>query len=186
MTAFDRALAVVLRHEGGFSADPRDAGNWTGGRQGVGKLRGTNMGISAAAFPDVNIEWLTPADAASIYRSRYWSKINGDNLPDPVNLVTFDCAVNCGVDRAAKILQGAAGAGQDGVIGPATILRVCDHDPYDLAAECVARRMQFMASLPAWPTWARGWSRRLVAVAALAARPSPPPGFFNLAAEAPR
>ena len=179
-TAFDRALEMVLRFEGGLSLDPNDRGNWVSGRIGVGELRGTNCGISAAAFPDLDIQKLTRADIRVAYKLHYWNKVSGDLLPDPVNMVAFDAAVNCGVSRAAKWLQGAVGAAQDGIIGPLTLMRVCDHDPYDLAVEHLARRFQFMAGLPTWSRYGRGWSRRLVTVAALAARPVPAPPLFDL------
>lgn len=51
----ERAYAVVLGYEGGFTQDPRDPGNWTGGRIGHGQLRGTQHGISAAAYPNLDI-----------------------------------------------------------------------------------------------------------------------------------
>ena len=38
-TVFDR----LIGHEGGWSDDPRDPGNWTGGRPNVGQLKGTNF-----------------------------------------------------------------------------------------------------------------------------------------------
>lgn len=50
-SVFERACAVVFSHEGGFTNDPRDPGNWTGGQIGHGQLRETQHGISAAAYP---------------------------------------------------------------------------------------------------------------------------------------
>ena len=52
---FDAAFARLLGNEGGFDDDARDRGNWTGGRIGVGELKGTKYGVSAAAFPDLDI-----------------------------------------------------------------------------------------------------------------------------------
>ena len=59
--AFERAFAVVLGHEGGYTADPADPGNWTGGAPGRGECRGTNWGISAASYPYLPIRALTRA-----------------------------------------------------------------------------------------------------------------------------
>ena len=35
--------------------------------------------------------------AKAIYRSEYWDKIGGDNLPDKIDAIAFDSAVNAGV-----------------------------------------------------------------------------------------
>ncbi|RYC28946.1 hypothetical protein D3273_26555 [Lichenibacterium minor] len=49
---FRRAvLPFTLHHEGGSSVDPRDPGNWTGGKRGRGKLVGTKYGIPASSHP---------------------------------------------------------------------------------------------------------------------------------------
>jgi hypothetical protein len=45
---FDRAFEETIGLEGGFSRNPDDNGNWTGGRRGLGELKGTKYGISAA------------------------------------------------------------------------------------------------------------------------------------------
>lgn len=44
---FDVVFERLMPHEGGFQCDPKDRGNWTGGRVGVGELKGTNRGIAA-------------------------------------------------------------------------------------------------------------------------------------------
>ena len=48
---FTSCLGFTLGCEGGFTVNPRDRGNWTGGEIGVGKFNGTNFGLSAAAYP---------------------------------------------------------------------------------------------------------------------------------------
>ena len=35
--AFNKAFENVIGVEGGFSDDPKDPGNWTGGKEGSGK-----------------------------------------------------------------------------------------------------------------------------------------------------
>jgi len=73
-SAFNSAVQIVLRDEGGYTADPRDAGNWTGGRVGAGALKGTNFGISAAQYPNLDIEGLTRDEAIEIWRRNWWEK----------------------------------------------------------------------------------------------------------------
>jgi hypothetical protein len=46
----DRILEGPIAHEGGYSNDPDDPGNWTGGKVGVGRLLGTKFGIAAKGY----------------------------------------------------------------------------------------------------------------------------------------
>lgn len=168
MASFDICVSFTLAQEGGLSTDPEDRGNWTGGAVGKGTCKGTRFGISAAAYPDLDIGTLTEDGARAIYRRDYWAPIAGDALPAAVASVTFDAAVNNGVRRAALWLQGAAEVAEDGRIGPETLAAVRAAPP-TLAADCVAARMIFMAGLSDWHRYGAGWSRRLGRLAFFAA-----------------
>ena len=166
MTPFETAFAIVVGHEGGFDATRADPGNWTGGAVGAGRLAGTKYGISAAAYPDTDIETLTLADARAIYRRDYWDRVQADALPPPLALLVFDAAVNNGIGHAVRWLQAAAGAAEDGQPGPATLAAVAraEGGGAALCAEFQAQRMTFMASLPTWRVFGLGWARRLCAL----------------------
>ena len=166
MSAFDQAFAIVVGEEGGLTANPADPGNWTTGACGRGECRGTKYGISAAAYPALDIGALTLEQARAIYRRDYWDRIAGDRLPPPLALLAFDAAVNSGVGRAARWLQAAAGAAEDGAIGPATLAAIEARAGQGAAllAEFLAQRMNFMAALPTWRSFGLGWSRRLCAL----------------------
>ena len=168
MTPFEHAFAVVVGHEGGYDATRADPGNWTGGAVGAGELRGTKFGISAAAYPNLDIAGLTQDQAAAIYRPDYWDRVRGDALPPALALLVFDAAVNNGVDRAARWLQGAVGATEDGAVGPATLAALTDavasRGGAAICSEFMARRMDFMANLPTWRVFGLGWARRLCAL----------------------
>ncbi|MBX5454740.1 MAG: secretion activator protein [Acidobacteriia bacterium] len=180
MNAFDAAFAIVVGNEGGYSNNPEDPGNWTAGKIGVGELRGTKFGISAAAFPTLDIAALNLEDAKHIYRSRYWIPISADNLPDLLAILLFDAAVNDGPFRAATFLQAAVGAAEDGLIGPETI-RATTHalariGLARLCGEVSARRLLFTTKLPDWRVFGEGWAERLsylpfAATAALNGKP---------------
>ena len=120
----EQAIAIVVGTEGGFDADPRDRGNWTGGQIGAGRLNGTKFGISAAAYPTLNIAALTLADATGIYRMRYWLPASCDHLPDGLDLVVFDTAVNSGVAQSVRWLQRSVEAPDDELPGIATLSAV--------------------------------------------------------------
>ncbi len=136
---FKYALGVVLESEGGLSLDERDAGNWTGKAVGVGELKGTNHGISAAAYPHLDIAALTREDAAAIYRRDYFDAIGAGNFPPALAVVAFDIAVNHGPGRLRQWLREA---------------------PQD-AVSLSQRRLEHYISLSHWSVYSKGWSRRV-------------------------
>jgi lysozyme family protein len=166
---FDRALPRVLAYEGGYTNDRRDPGNWTGGKVGVGELKGPNKGIAASAFPHLDIRNLTDAQIAEIYRAKYWVRVRGDDLPPGIDFATFDGGVNSGPSRSVKWLQSALGVDADGVVGDKETLpalRKADI-PRTIKAQC-AKRLGFVKSLAIWNTFGKGWSRRIADVEATA------------------
>lgn len=165
MTAFDAFLALVFNAEGAtLDLDPRDSGNWTGGQVGKGALRGSRRGISAAAYPGLDIGGLTDAQAAAIYRVDYWQRVAADRLPPPVAVFVADEAVNQGIAAAARDLQLALGLTADGVVGPVTIAAAARADQAALLDELLARRaLRYAQTGPALANFGLGWMRRLAA-----------------------
>lgn len=161
MTRFDDIFERVVGHEGGFSDDPRDKGNWTGGAVGLGELKGTKYGISAASYPKLDIKNLTLEHAKEIYRRDFWDAIQGNLLPQPVDEYVFDYAVNSGVERAAMALQAAVGALQDGNIGPKTIRAVMGRDPLQVIRLLFVDRAIIFELHPKEVVYGRGWYARL-------------------------
>lgn len=106
--SFNKHIATILHHEGGYVNDPADPGGET------------NMGISRKAFPKEDIKNMTVERASAIYREKYWTPAGCDRLPAHLQGIHFDTAVNCGVKTAIKILQAACGVNVDGVLGPMT------------------------------------------------------------------
>lgn len=101
---FDKALQFIYKYEGGYTNDPRDPGNWTGGAVGKGTLKGTNRGISASAYPNLDIRNLTDKQIENIYYNDYWLASGAHRLPPGLALFVFDIAVNMGVSRARNWL----------------------------------------------------------------------------------
>lgn len=151
---FDSAIAVVLRHEGGYMNDPDDPGGET------------NFGISKRSYPDTDIRNLTREQAAEIYRRDFWDANHCGEINDPgIALGLFDFAVNAGGGRAIGILQKSlcetgSTVSVDGKIGPKTIYAVNAHQrPTGLLAEFTARRLEYYAGLGK-PKYLVGWFRR--------------------------
>ncbi len=156
---FDKAFDKLIGHEGGLSLDTKDRGNWTSGVIGKGELRGTKYGVSAMSYPHLDIRNLTLDQAKAIYRKDYWGR--SDDLPDTVRFDFFDAAVNSGYEQSVKWLQRAAGAKDDGKIGPNTLLAVRMADPQLLSKRFNGHRLMAMTNMSGWASQNRGWARRI-------------------------
>lgn len=162
---FDAALTMVLLHEGGYVDHPEDPGGAT--NLGITLATAKAAGLDKDGDGDVDkrdVRLLEPKDAAPVYRERYWNAARCGVLPAGVDFLVFDCAVNQGVARAARILQAAAGAAVDGQVGPRTVAAVWAVDPVTLCERIRLERLKHYMGLRTWPTFGRGWSRRLSTV----------------------
>lgn len=160
-TAFLKAFTNLIGVEGGFTDNPKDDGNWTGGKQGSGMLKGTKYGIAASSYPHLDIPNLTLEQAQEVYYKDFWMPCKADKLPFPIANALFDCAVNSGVKTAAKLLQRACGIAEDGVIGEITLKIASKEDT--LIAFLTARAM-FYARLAKFELFGKGWMKRLFIV----------------------
>jgi len=174
-SSYGEALARLLVHEGGNDDDPRDPG----GRTSRGILqrewdawRGSHPGLPA----DV---WRAPQDQVeAIYRQNYWNPLRCDDLPAGVDYAVFDYGVNSGIGRAAKVLQRLVATAVDGEVGPDTITAAKRANAPALIAAICDERLAFLQGLRTWPTFGKGWGRRVrevraAALAMVAAPPSP-------------
>lgn len=154
-------LERIFGHEGGFTQNPADKGNWTGGKVGAGKLHGTKFGISAAAYPDLDIKSLTMAQASDIYQRDYLRPIGAGRFRDGVAFQLVDTAAHSGPKTAVKLLQKAIGVADDGFVGPVTLARLAELSESDVIMLVLAERIDFLARLGNFVTFARGWMRRI-------------------------
>ena len=155
--AFQKAVALILKHEGGYVNDPRDPGGET------------NFGISKRAYPTEDIAGLTRARATELYHRDYWQGIKGDELPAPLALVVFDMAVNAGKGAAIRQLQETVAVPVDGVLGPQTLAKARATDPVDAATRASRRRILYYASLDGWKHYAKSWTQRTLETLLVAA-----------------
>jgi len=147
---FDQAFQILIGFEGNYSNDPADPGGET------------RFGISKRAYPNEDILNLTLDRAKEIYLKDYWCKALCPALPDPIRFQVFDTAVNSGTKQATILLQRALGVSDDGVAGPKTLGAITAlPDPTKLAVKFVAQRLRFMAGLPTWEHFGKGWARRI-------------------------
>ena len=162
---FDQAFDILIdpNHEGGFSMDPHDPGNWTGGKVNAGVCKGTKFGISAASYPALDIANLSRDDVKPIYQHDYWGRAGCDFVPDPIKYDLFDMAVNSGQGNAIRTLQRAVGANPDGVFGQETAVALSSADPVKLHAKFNGARLHFLTQLDdnRWVNEGRGLINRV-------------------------
>ena len=154
---FDKALALVLVHEGGFVNDPRDPGGAT--------MKGVTLTTFRRFFGAdktvTDLKNITQAQLDQVYRTGYWDKCSADQLPSGVDYAVFDTAVNSGPVRAAKFLQAVVGGTVDGVIGPGTLAAVDARNPAATINGFCDQRLAFLQGLGTFSVFGRGWSRRV-------------------------
>jgi lysozyme family protein len=157
---FDASFERVMKSEGGYVWDKDDAGGET------------NLGVTAGAWGAYlgrplepgEMKALTKETVKPFYRQMYWDKVKGDNLPAGVDYAIFDFAVNAGVSRAARFLQRAVGAVDDGVIGSGTLGKVAAADPQKILDSFADQKQRFYNGLATSPTqqkFLKGWLARV-------------------------
>ncbi|MET3924623.1 glycoside hydrolase family 108 protein [Devosia sp. 2618] len=160
-TNFAQALGEVLKHEGGWADHPKDPGGATMKGVTLATYRRYRPGATKA-----QLRAITDAELQRIYREGYWDAVRGDDLPAGLDLAVFDFAVNSGPGRAAIYLQNIIGVAPDGKIGPITLKAVEKHSVASLINELCSHRLAFLERLSTWPTFGKGWSRRVADVRA--------------------
>lgn len=146
---FDQAFERLIGHEGGYVDNPKDPGGET------------KFGISKRSYPGEDIKGLTLDRAKAIYKRDFWGPSGCEAVPDAIKFDLFDMAVNSGCGTAIKTLQRAAGSAPDGLLGPNTLQAINSIPAQRLAARFNGQRLEFMAALPTWPAFGRGWARRI-------------------------
>jgi lysozyme family protein len=160
---FEKSLALVLKHEGGFVNDPMDSGGMT------------NLGVTKAVWEayvghpvsEADMRALTPATVAPMYKAKYWNACKCDDLPTGLDYAIFDFAINAGVGRSVKILQTAVGVTADGAIGAITFAKVAEHNAEELLQKFSDAKTAFYKTLNN-PRFEKGWLNRVAEVQTIA------------------
>lgn len=164
---FNKMFCELVNVEGGYQCQPQDKGNWTGGKIGVGELKGTKFGVSASAYPNLDIKNLTIDDARRIFQKDYWDRCQCDLLADSWAILVSDFAYNSGVNIAKKTLQQVVGAKVDGIIGNQTLCmaRKCNKELIDKYSEL---RLIYCKKSKGWATYGNGWTNRINKISEMA------------------
>lgn len=154
---FAKCLPEILKHEGGWADHPSDPGGAT--MKGI--TIGTYRQWKGRAVTKAELRAISDEEVAAIYKRNYWDKVRGDDLPAGLDLVAFDAAVNSGPARGARWLQTALGVAADGKIGPKTIAAALEADAATAINRALDVRLSFLKGLKTWPTFGKGWGRRV-------------------------
>ena len=157
---FVSSLKHVLVHEGGYVDHPKDPGG------------ATNKGVTLAVFQRFygasmgkdDLRAITDEQLEHIYKTGYWDKCRCDDLPNGIDYVVFDQAVNSGPGRSAKWLQAVVDVTVDGGIGTQTIDATRQQDAAQVIDAMCDERLAFMKRIrngELWETFGRGWQARV-------------------------
>ena len=162
-TNFNNALQMVLQFEGGYSNDPLDKGGAT--NKGVIQTVYDGYRISFG-LPVQSVQQISDTEVRDIYYKRYWLVARCDKLPNGVDTVHFDTAVNAGPSQAAKFLQRAIGVKDDGIIGDVTLAKVNTLDPKVVMKAYTNSRISFYIDLVVKDVtqikFLKGWIKRAI------------------------
>jgi lysozyme family protein len=145
---FDTAFDRLIGHEGGYVNNPADPGGET------------KFGISKRSYPSLNIRDLTREMAKAIYLKDFWLPLGEDAHP-AIRYQAFDFAVNAGIQTALRKLQQAIGVADDGHFGPISRATLNAMPASAVLFLYNDKRIEFYTSLSTFPTFGKGWMRRV-------------------------
>lgn len=178
MADFDLLVSQLLDLEGGYADHPADPG----GATQYGITRDVLADWRGRPVSKAEVQALTAAEARSIYRVRFFERIHGRKLSQPIATVLFDTMVHSGPARAIRLMQealnrqGVTAVTVDGKMRPdgetmRALQRVRDLDrEEDLIAWFLALRASFWTRLRNWLPFGLGWLRRSYEVHGFALR----------------
>jgi lysozyme family protein len=154
---WDKCFDLVIVNEGGYvdnKLDPGGATNW-------GCTQAVWEGYIGHKVSVDDMKALTKEDVKPLYKKRYWDAIHGDAIPSGLDYCLFDCAINSGVNRSAKIIQEIVGVFADGAIGNNTVSAITQLNPVTAINEFCDKRQAFLESLKTFPVFGKGWTKRV-------------------------
>lgn len=165
MADFEKAIPIILKHEGGYVNHPSDPGGAT--NRGItysvfGRLARPLLGINPTLL---NLRGLTEDQAKKIYKHEFWDKMKGNLITDQqIAEILFDGFVNKG-KNGIKLMQSVLQQTQDGIVGPLTLNAINTADPFPLFESYKQSRVSYYKNLalrkPKLNVFLKGWLIRI-------------------------
>ena len=157
--SFEFVMPKILVHEGGKVNHPSDPG----GRTNPGVIQRVYDGWRQRHGLQLrSVYEMEDSERDDIYRKQYWDAVQGDKLPQGVDYVVMDGAVNSGPQQSIKWLQRALNVKADGVLGQATLGALMAINDMDALIEKILdRREKFLRALRTFKTFGKGWMSRV-------------------------
>jgi lysozyme family protein len=111
----------------------------------------TKFGISKRRYPNEDIQNLTLDRAKALYQRDYWNSNGCESMPWEQALLVFDASVNGGFPKRWHDMYAGYPAA-------------------DFIENFQAEHSLYLAGLPGWITYGRGWMRRAFKIARLAGK----------------
>lgn len=147
----------ILSWEGGFANHPQDPGG------------ATMKGVTLATFRQVyganktvnDLKNITDEQWHTIFKKYYWDRWKADQIKSQsiANLLV-DFVWASGSHGITKV-QELLGVKVDGIVGDKTLSALNSQCPTIIFDKIWKRRQQFIESLKTYPTFGKGWMRRL-------------------------
>lgn len=147
----------ILSWEGGFANHPQDPGG------------ATMKGVTLATFRQVfgnsktvnDLKNITDEQWHKVFKQYYWDRWKADRIGSQsiANLVV-DWVWASGSHGITKV-QELLGVKVDGIVGEKTLAALNSKDRLQLFNQIFIRRQKFIESLKTYPTFGKGWMRRL-------------------------
>lgn len=149
--SFDVEFKRLVDREGGYVNHPSDPGGET--------MWGVTARVARAHGYTGPMRDLPLSTARQIAKTTYWDPLGCDAYDHRVAALMFDTQYNGG--RVIVWAQQAAGVAADNVLGPATRQALRSVNPWLFALRFCAARLIYMTGLRIWPTFGKGWARRV-------------------------
>jgi lysozyme family protein len=171
---FHRIMDHVFHWEAGYVDHPEDPGGATNMGITIHTMRALELDLDKDGDIDKDdVKLITRPIATEIYEDRYWHPVWGNRMPSGLDLVLMDASVNSGPRASIRWVQRAMqGVNPDGYLGPKTFGAIERHleagRMKELITASVSQRLISVKSFRKYPTFGRGWERRISSVRTLA------------------
>lgn len=151
MADFNAAFTLLVGNEGGYVNNPKDPGGAT--RWGV-----TQRVARASGYTGDMKEY--PLEAArQVAKKLYWDPLHLDDVDDRIAFQLLDANFNGG--HVVLWAQQALGMRATGKQSQELWDALKSAHPYIFQMKFIAARLDYFTMCKPWPTFGRGWARRV-------------------------